>query len=91
MGQGLELTVISATIGVAIALACAYYCRSLAVEKGRNVVLWTLLGLVLTVIAVPVLVLLPVVGRGADGESPPDGDGMSGASSDLPTEPTESA
>ena len=55
----MQLTVISATIGVAIALACAWYCRRLALEKGRRVLLWTLLGLVLTVIAVPVLVLLP--------------------------------
>ncbi len=55
----MQLTVISATIGVAIALACAWYCRRLALEKGRRVLLWTVLGLVLTVIAVPVLVLLP--------------------------------
>ena len=55
----MELTIISATIGIAIALACAWYCRQLASEKGRNVLLWTLLGLLLTVIAVPVLVLLP--------------------------------
>lgn len=52
-------TFISVTIGVAIALWCAWYCRHLAVEKGRNVLLWTLLGLVLTVVAVPVLVVLP--------------------------------
>lgn len=52
-------TFISVTIGVAIALWCAWYCRRLAVEKGRNVLLWTLLGLVLTVVVVPVLVALP--------------------------------
>jgi hypothetical protein len=64
-----ELTAISVTIGVVIALACACYCRRLALEKGHNVVLWTLLGLVLTVIALPVLVLLPPA-HGAAGEAP---------------------
>jgi ABC-type microcin C transport system permease subunit YejE len=54
-----HLTIISATIGIAIALACAWYCRRLALEKGRNVVVWTLLGLFLTILAAPVLVLLP--------------------------------
>lgn len=53
------LTYISVTIGVAIAVWCAWYCRRLAAEKCRSVVLWTLLGFVLTVVAVPVLVLLP--------------------------------
>ena len=59
------LTYISVTIGLAIALACAWYCRRLATEKGRGVVRWTLLGFVLTVVAVPVLVLLPSVSGGS--------------------------
>jgi hypothetical protein len=59
-----DLTIASATIGIAIALACAWYCRRLALHKGRNVLAWTVLGFVLTVIAVPVLVLLSdVAGR----------------------------
>ena len=70
----MQLTVISATIGVAIALACAWYCRRLALEKGRRVLLWALLGLVLTVIAVPVLVLLPVTPAAARVSAPPDPD-----------------
>jgi hypothetical protein len=69
-----ELTIISATIGVAIALACAWYSRRLALEKGRRVLLWTLLGLVLTVVAVPVLVLLPVTPAAARVSTPPDPD-----------------
>ena len=68
----MQLTVISATIGVAIALACAWYCRRLALEKGRRVLLWTLLGLVLTVIAVPVLVLLPETAAATVESSGPD-------------------
>ena len=69
-------TFISVTIGVAIALWCAWYCRHLAVEKGRNVLLWTLLGLVLTVVVVPVLVVLP---RPAGGQTAGADDGVAGA------------
>ena len=68
----MQLTAISATIGVAIALACAWYCHRLALEKGRRVLLWTVLGLVLTVIAVPVLVLLPEVPVATAESSGPD-------------------
>lgn len=57
----MQLTVVSVTIAVLIAIACAWYCRRLAREKRRSAPLWTLLGLVLTIIAVPVLVLLPEV------------------------------
>jgi hypothetical protein len=71
------LTYISVTIGVAIAAWCAWYCRRLAAEKGRNVVLWTILGLVLTVVAVPVLVLLPLTPDGDDG--PHDAPGTASA------------
>ncbi len=53
------LSPVSVAIGVAIAVACALYSRRLAVEKGRNALLWSVLGFVLTVVAVPVLVLLP--------------------------------
>jgi hypothetical protein len=55
-----NLTYISVTIGVAIAVWCAWYCRHLAAAKGRNVLVWSVLGFVLTVVAVPVLVLLPL-------------------------------
>jgi hypothetical protein len=65
-----ELTIISATIGIAIALACAWYCRRVALEKGRNAVLWAVLGFALTVIAVPVLVLLPVTATAATAHAP---------------------
>lgn len=55
----MHLTVVSVAVGVAIALACAWYCRRLALGKGRSTLLWTALGVVLTVVAVPVLILLP--------------------------------
>lgn len=56
------LTYVSVTIGIVIAVACAWYCRRLALEKRRNALLWTVLGFVLTVVAVPVLFLLPAPG-----------------------------
>jgi ABC-type proline/glycine betaine transport system permease subunit len=56
-----DLSYISVVIGLAIAVACAWYCRRLAREKGRGVTRWTVAGCVLTVVAVPVLVLLPPV------------------------------
>jgi hypothetical protein len=56
-----DLSYISVAIGLAIAVACAWYCRRLAHEKGRGVKRWTVAGLALTVLAVPVLVLLPPV------------------------------
>lgn len=66
----MNLTIVSATIGITIAVACAWYCRRLAVEKRRGVLLWTLLGFVLTIVAVPVLVLLPSApSDAASGES----------------------
>ena len=72
------LTYVSATIGIVIAVACAWYCRRLALEKRRNVPLWTVLGFVLTVVAVPVLFLLPAANRGVGGAS-------SGGVEDSPT------
>ncbi len=65
-----DLTYISASIGVAIAVLCAWYCRRLAHEKRRSAALWTVLGLVLTVVAVPVLVLLPAIPSGAGASRP---------------------
>ncbi len=65
------LTYISVAIGVAIAVWCAWYCRRLAAEKGYNVLLWTILGLVLTVVAVPVLVLLQAGAEEADASPGP--------------------
>lgn len=64
------LSYVSATIGVVIAVACAWYCRRLAARKGRSVPFWTVAGLVLTVVAVPVLYLAPAAGQDAprDGE-----------------------
>ena len=59
------------TIAIVIAVACALYCRRLAVEKGRNVLLWTVLGFAVTVIAVPVLVLLPEARSAADARQEP--------------------
>ncbi len=71
-----DLTYISAAVGIAIAVACAWYCRRLALEKGRNAVLWVLLGFVLTVVAVPVLILLPATSSGSElepvGPEPPE-------------------
>jgi hypothetical protein len=70
------LTYVSVTIGIVIAVACAWYCRRLALEKRRNVLLWTILGFVLTVVAVPVLVLLPATSSGSEfepvGPEPPE-------------------
>jgi len=72
-GGTVGLTYISVAIGVAIALWCAWYCRRLAAEKGYNVLLWTVLGLVLTVLAAPVLVLLPdAAEEGATSSGPAD-------------------
>jgi len=59
----------SVTIGLVIAVLCAWYCRRLAATKGLNVPLWTVLGFVFTVLAVPVLVLLPLA---VDEEAQPD-------------------
>lgn len=61
-----DLTYISAAIGIAIAVACAWYCHRLALEKRRNALLWTVLGLVLTVVAVPVLFMLPAASSGSE-------------------------
>ena len=61
----MDLSSVSVAIGLAIALACAWYCRRLATEKGRGVTRWTLAGLALTIVAVPVLVLLPAVSDGS--------------------------
>lgn len=66
------LTYISVAIGLAIAVACAWYCRRLAGEKGRNVLVWTVLGFVLTVVAAPVLVLLPAAQASSTQESGED-------------------
>jgi ABC-type proline/glycine betaine transport system permease subunit len=80
----LQLTIISATIAVAIAVVCAWYCRRLALEKGRNVLLWTVLGFALTVIAVPVLVLLLPVSSESERQSPsPDAFASDGERVDL--------
>ena len=68
----MHLTYISVAVALAIAVACAWYCHRLALEKARNVVLWTILGLVLTVVAVPVLVLLPPLSDGSVETSAPD-------------------
>jgi len=71
VGKSVHLTYISATIAIGIAILCAWYCRRLALEKGRRVLPWIVLGLILTVVAVPVLVLLPAAG-GETSAPPPD-------------------
>lgn len=68
----MDLSYISVAIGLAIAVACAWYCHRLARAKGRGVLRWTVLGFVLTVVAVPVLVLLPAVPNGSVERPAPD-------------------
>lgn len=53
------LTTTSLVLGIAIALWCGWYCRRVAREKGRPVALWTVAGVLLNVVAVPVLLALP--------------------------------
>ena len=53
------LTTVSLLLGIAIALWCGWYCRRVAGEKGRRRLLWSILGVALNVVAVPVLLALP--------------------------------
>ncbi len=57
-----SLSGFSLVLGLAIALWCGWYCRHLAPEKGRRRSLWTVLGVVLNVVAVPLLLALPPAG-----------------------------
>jgi len=83
-----HLSYISVTLGILIAVTCAWYCRRLAADKRRSVPLWTLLGFVLTVVAVPVLVLLPEARREGDArrgeEARGTADARAAATEDVP-------
>ena len=49
------LTTVSLLLGIAIAAWCGWYCRRLAGEKGRPLLFWTVTGVLLNVVAVPML------------------------------------
>ena len=52
------LTTVSLLLGIAIAAWCGWYCRRLAGEKGRRAIVLDDPGVLLNVVAVPVLLAL---------------------------------
>jgi hypothetical protein len=50
-----------------VAVACAYACAKLALRKGRDVVVWAVLGFVVPIVALLVIAVLPSADRRAGG------------------------